>query len=140
MLTLKVKKLCDEAIIPRYGTLGAAGFDLCSIEEYSIKPGETYMFKTGISMEIPSGYVGLLWDRSGLGSKGIHRYAGVVDDDYRGEVRVVLHNSTQKNRDVKKGDKIVQMLIQKVEKVTIENVEELSDTSRGEGGFGSTGR
>ncbi len=139
MLTLRIKRLCDESKIPSYATLRAAGLDLYSMEDYSIRPGETHMFKTGIAMEIPEGYAGLIWDRSGLGSKEIHRFAGVVDDDYRGEVRVILHNNAKKKYDIKKGDRIAQMLIQEVEKVIIEDVDELSDTFRGEGGFGSSG-
>ena len=91
-------------------------------------------------MEIPKGYAGLIWDRSGLSSKhSLEKVAGVIDHDYRGEVGVVLHNQSDKNYKIAKGDKIAQMLIQKVERVKIIETENLSDTSRGSGGFGSTG-
>ena len=139
-LVVKIKKIHSDAITPVYSSEGAAGLDFFSIEDYDLKPGETYIVKTGIAMEIPEGYVGLVWDRSGLSSKNsIERLAGVIDDDYRGEIGIVLHNLSKKEYPIKKGSKIAQMLIQKVEHVLIQEVEELSDTSRGIGGFGSTG-
>ena len=98
------------------------------------------MFPTGIAVEFPEGYVALLWDRSGLGSKGIHRLAGVIDSGYRGEWKVVLLNTTKEPFEIKKGDKIIQCIIQKFEPVEILEVDELSNSQRGEKGFGSSGR
>jgi dUTP pyrophosphatase len=138
-LIVKIKKIHPDAITPIYSSEGAVGLDFFSIEDYNLESGETYIFKTGIQMEIPEGYAGLFWDRSGLSSRSsIKKLAGVIDHDYRGEIGIVLHNLSKKDRPIKKGDKIAQMLIQKVEHVLIQEVEELSETSRGSGGFGST--
>jgi dUTP pyrophosphatase len=140
-LTVKVKKLHQDAQLPRYSTDGAVGLDFYSYEEHTLQPGDTYTFKTGIAMEIPEGYGGFIWDRSGLSSKSaIEKMAGVIDPDYRGDVGVVLHNTKKESYTVSKGDKIAQMVIQKVEKVNIVEVKELSETQRGSGGFGSTGK
>ncbi len=139
-MKLRIKKLRVDAEIPKYHSKGAAAFDLHSAENYSLGPGETHIYKTGIAMEIPQGYAGFIWDRSGMGSKGIHRFAGVVDSDYRGEIGVVLFNSTNFEKEISKGDKIAQMVIQKHEQMEIQEVEELTPTERGEKGFGSTGK
>ncbi|MDP3992277.1 MAG: dUTP diphosphatase [Nanoarchaeota archaeon] len=140
-IEIKVKKIHPDARVPVYGSEEAAGLDLFSNESYELKTGETYVFKTGIQMEIPKGYAGLMWDRSGLSSKhSIERVAGVIDSDYRGEIGIALHNQSGKNYMVNKGDKIAQLLIQRVERVSINTVENLSDSVRGEGGFGSTGK
>ena len=140
-IELKVKKIHPDAQVPIYGSEEAAGLDLFSIEDYELKIGETYIFKTGIQMEIPRGYAGLIWDRSGLSSKkSIEKVAGVIDSDYRGEIGIALHNQSGKNYMINKGDKIAQMLIQRVERVFIHVVSNLSESTRGEGGFGSTGK
>lgn len=140
-LNIKIKKLRDDAKAPAYGSDNAVGLDFFSTEDYELKIGETHVFKTGIAMEIPRGYGGLIWDRSGISSKNsIERVAGVIDPDYRGEIGIALHNQSQKNYRISSGDKIAQMLIQKVERVNIVEAEELSQTYRGSGGFGSTGK
>ena len=98
------------------------------------------MFSTGIAVEFPPIYVALLWDRSGLGSKSIHRLAGVIDSTYRGEWKVILTNLSSKTYLVKKGDKIIQCILQKYEDPEITEVSSLSETTRASEGFGSSGR
>ena len=139
-MKIQIKKLNSKAKLPEYAHLGDAGMDLFSVESVTIKPGEKVVCQTGIAMKIPDGYVGLIWDKSGIASKGgVKTMGGVIDSGYRGEVRVVLQNLSKEDYNIKEGDKIAQMLIQKVESPQIEEVEELDDTERGEGGFGSTG-
>ncbi len=140
-MKIKIKKIHQDAIIPKYSHKGDAGMDIYSIEDIILESGQRKMIKTGISMEIPEGYVALVWDKSGLaGKKGIKTMAGVIDCHYRGEYTIVLLNTSKEKYEIKKGDKICQILIQKVESPEIEQVSELSETKRGEGGFGSTGR
>ncbi len=139
-LKLRIKRLNPEAKMPNYGHPGDAGLDLFSNEAVELKPGEIRAVATGLQMAIPAGYVGLIWDKSGVSLRGLHRLAGVVDAGYRGEVKVVLVNLGKENVFIPKGMKIAQMLIQPVETVEVEEVEELDLTSRGEGGFGSTGQ
>ena len=106
-----------------------------------IQSGETKVIKTGLSFEIPEGKAFLIWDRGGMGVKGVHTFAGVLDSDFRGELRIVLHNSTSENYEVKKGDRICQAIIQDYYKPEFEEVEELSDApTRGENWNHSTGR
>jgi dUTP pyrophosphatase len=136
---LRIKKIHPEAKVPAYAHSGDAGFDLFSCEDCDLGPGETRPVPTGIQMAIPPGFVGLIWDKSGISLKGVHRLAGVVDAGYRGEVRVVLANLGREVYAVRKGMKIAQMLIQPVQAVEIVESSSLDDTSRGEGGFGSTG-
>lgn len=140
MIPFEVQRLDASATLPAKGDPLDAGVDIYTNETYTLKPGETYMFSTGIAASIPEGHVALLWDRSGLGSKGIHRLAGVIDSTYRGEWKVVLINLSKEPYEVNAGDKIVQCVIQKFEPVDIQEVETLSDTSRGGKGFGSSGR
>jgi dUTP pyrophosphatase len=138
--SVKVKRL-GETKLPSYAHEGDAGMDFYSTEDYVLKPGERHSFETKIAMEIPHGYVGLVWDKSGISRKqGIKILGGVVDSTYRGEIVMSLVNLGQDPYVVKKGDKIAQMLIQPVEHVKIEEVKELNDSARGEKGFGSTGR
>lgn len=139
-MKLKVKKISPEAKLPLYQHLGDAGLDLFSAVDDVIAAGEVKAIPTGIRMAIPEGFVGLIWDKSGLSLRGVHRLAGVVDAGYRGEVRVVMANLSRQPFAIQKGMKIAQMLIQPVATVEVVEVEELDDTSRGEGGFGSTGR
>ena len=138
-ISVKVKKLHPEAKIPSYGTDFSAGFDLYSVDDYELKPGETKAIGTGIVLEIPEGKGLFIWDRSGLGSKGIHRFAGLLDSDYRGECKIVLHNHTNQQFLIEKGMRIAQAVIQDYHKAEFREVHELSDTKRGAGGFGSTG-
>ncbi len=140
-MTIKIKKLKEDAILPRYAHPGDAGMDLFSNEEFLLRAGERHLYKTGISMELPSGYVSLVWDKSSLPyHHGIKSMGGVIDATYRGEYGVILFNTSQEDYLIKKGDKIAQVLIQKVEEAEIKEVSELSETSRGGGGYGSTGR
>ena len=139
MMQLKVKKMHPAAKLPAYGHPGDAGMDLFACADKTLAPGELYAVPTGIQMAIPRGFVGLIWDKSGVSLKGVHRLAGVVDAGYRGEVRVVLINLGREPYEVKAGMKIAQMLIQSVSSVEIRESESLDDTSRGDGGFGSTG-
>lgn len=140
MIKVKIKKIKDNAVIPKYAHKGDAGVDLYSTEDYTLKPGESILVSTGVSMAIPDGYVGLIWDRSGLAVKhSLHVLAGVVDSVYRGEVCVVLKNLGDEDFKVTKGMRIAQMLIQPVMSAEIEESDSLEETSRNEGGFGSTG-
>lgn len=139
-MKLRVKKIDPGARLPAYSHSGDAGMDLFSAVDDVVAAGEVKAIPTGIKMAIPRGYVGLIWDKSGISLRGVHRLAGVVDAGYRGEVRVVMANLGKEPFSVQKGMKIAQMLIQPVETLEIVEVEELDDTSRGEGGFGSTGR
>ena len=139
-MIIQIKKLNPKAKLPEYAHPGDAGMDLFSVESVTIKPGKRIVCQTGIAMRIPDGYVGLIWDKSGVASKsGIKTMGGVIDSGYRGEIGVVFQNLSKENYNIKEGDKIAQMLIQKVARPQIEEVEELGDTERGEGGFGSTG-
>ena len=139
-IKIKIKKLNPEAILPNYAHSGDAGMDIYSVENITIAPGKRALVSTGITTEIPEGYVALIWDKSGLAAKsGIKTMAGVIDCHYRGEWKIVLFNTSENNYEVKKGEKIAQALIQPVASPEIEEVSELSDTSRGEGSFGSTG-
>lgn len=141
MLTLRVKKLTETATVPSYAHPGDAGMDLFACEGTVVRQGDRTLVGTGVAMEIPDGYVGLVWDKSGLSNNhGLKTLGGVIDAGYRGEVKVGLVNLSDKDYTVRVGEKVAQMLIQKVERAAIEEVSELSDTSRGEGGFGSTGK
>lgn len=140
-MKLKIQKINSEAIIPNYANEDDAGLDLHSAENFILKPGERRAIETGIKMEIPEGYVGLVWDKSGIAANnGIKTMAGVIDSGYRGEIKIVLINLSNQDFEIKKGQKIAQMLIQKIEHPEIEIVEFLSKSDRGEGGFGSTGK
>ena len=137
---IKIKRIYEDAKIPMYGSEGSAGFDIYSYEDYELKPGETKAISTGIATEFEKGLVCLIWDRSGLGLRGIHKFAGVIDSDYRGEWKIVIHNSTNNVFQIKKGDKIAQAIFQNYYSTEFIEIKELSETSRGKGGFGSTGR
>ena len=139
-MELKVRRINKDARLPRYGHPRDAGLDLFSAVEAVLKPGKAFAVPTGIQTAIPSGFVGLIWDKSGISLSGVHRLAGVVDAGYRGEIKVVMINLSGSNFVVSKGMKIAQMLIQPVVGVTVNETDDLDDTERGEGGFGSTGR
>jgi dUTP pyrophosphatase len=138
-MELKVKRIHPDSKVPVYGHPGDAGMDLFAVVDRTLAPGEVFAVPTGIQVAIPAGSVGLIWDKSGISLKGVHRLAGVVDAGYRGEVQVVMINLGKEPFTVKKGMKIAQMLIQPVTEVRIVESESLDDTSRGEVGFGSTG-
>ncbi len=145
MALIKVKKLDEKAIIPTYGTEFSAGADLYALpgESVVIEPHKTVMVHTGLSMEIPEGYAGLIFARSGLASKrGLApaNKVGVVDPDYRGEFMVALHNHTDEVREVEGGERIAQLVIVPFLTASFVEADELSETVRGAGGFGSTGK
>lgn len=140
-LKIKIKRLQPEAKVPTFAHPGDAGMDLYSAERVEIPPGERVKIKTGIAVALPEGYAGLWWDKSGLSNNhGLKILGGVLDAGYRGELLVGLVNLSRETYVVEKGDKVTQMLVQKVEQPEIEEVTELGETSRGAGGFGSTGR
>ena len=143
-MKVNIKKLNENAVIPTYGSEYSAGADLyaCIEQEVTIMPGETKLIKTGLAIEVPVGYGAFIYARSGLASKrGLApaNKVGVVDADYRGEVMVALHNHSDNAQTVAVGERIAQMVIAPFLKADFEVVDELSDTARGEGGFGSTG-
>lgn len=145
MNEIRVKKLSDKAILPTYGSAEAAGADLyaCLEETVTIQPGETFWIPTGISLEIPKGCAGLIFARSSMGAKrGLApaNKVGVIDSDYRGEVRVVLLNHSNQPQVVEPGERVAQLLIAPVLTPGFVEVQELTDTQRGTGGFGSTGK
>ena len=140
---LKIKKLDENAIIPTYGTEYSAGADLYALldEDLEIKPGETVMIGTGLAMAIPNGYVGLIYARSSLGSKkGLApaNKVGVIDSDYRGEIKVPLFNQSKETQIIAKNERIAQIVFTPYLKVNFQETTELDDTTRGTGGFGST--
>ena len=139
-MKIKFKKLRNEAKIPSFAHERDAGMDIFCSEDITIPSGNIYAVPTGISMEMPEGYVAFVWDKSGLALKsGVKTMGGVIDSGYRGEIKVIVANLSDKELNIKSGQKIAQMIIQKYESPEIEVAEELSETKRGEGGFGSTG-
>ena len=142
---VKVKRLTESATIPTYGTEFSAGADLyaCTDAPIVINPHETQMVHTGIAMEIPVGYAGLVYARSGMAAKRSLAPAnkvGVIDSDYRGEIMVSLHNHSNTPQEIADGERIAQMVIAPFLAVEYNEVDELTDTERGTGGFGSTGK
>jgi dUTP pyrophosphatase len=148
-MELKVKKLHPDAVLPKYASEGAACFDLHALEdaddsskEVEFAPESACTFRTGLSFEVPPGWAMMVYSRSGHGFRNgvrLSNCVGVIDSDYRGEVMVRLHNEGNDWFNVKKGDRIAQSMLIPVPKVTIVEAEELSETARGAGGFGSTG-
>ena len=140
---VKIKKLNENATIPTYGSPYSAGADLYSaMDDVTIEPHTTFLVKTGIALELPIGFAGLIYARSGLASKrGLApaNKVGVIDCDYRGEVMVALHNHTNVPQTIAKGERIAQLVITPYVVADFEETDELSETVRGEGGFGSTG-
>ena len=148
MKIINIKKTDENAKIPTYGSEFAAGADLYAVihneeNKVEILPGETAFIDTGIAMEIPNGYVGLVYARSGLSCKqGLApaNKVGVIDSDYRGNIMVALYNQSNETRIVSEGDRIAQIIIQPVEQFEFKVKGKLSDTTRGNGGFGSSGK
>ena len=138
-MELKVKRIHPDAKLPVYGHPGDAGLDLFSVADRDLAPGEVFAVPTGVQVAVPPGHVGLVWDKSGISLKGVHRLAGVIDAGYRGEIQVVMINLGGTPFAIRKGMKIAQMLVQPVTSVTVVESDALDDTSRGQGGFGSTG-
>ncbi|HEY9230621.1 MAG TPA: dUTP diphosphatase [Blastocatellia bacterium] len=144
MLELKIKLLEDDLPVPRYQHEGDAGLDLPSRIDYRLEPGERAQIPTGIAVAIPRGYAGFVIVRSGLAAR--HGIAcvnapGLIDAGYRGEINVILLNTDRREPFViRRGERIAQLVLQKVIAATVVTVDELDETARGEGGFGSTGR
>ncbi|RLG26698.1 dUTP diphosphatase [Methanosarcinales archaeon] len=150
--TVLVQRLTEEATVPTQAHENDAGWDLYSIEDISINGGERRTIKTGIAFQIPNGHAGLIWPRSGLAvKKGLDILAGVIDSDYRGEIKVCLFNSTiplplwetpqsdDVRVDIKKGDRIAQIIFHSLPKFILMEVYSLNDTERSMSGFGSSG-
>jgi len=141
MVDVRIFKLDKSMTTPHYAHEGDAGIDLRSAEEVTILPGETKLVATGIKMAIPNGFVGLVWDKSGYAAKmSITTMAGVIDSGYRGEVKVVMKNLGNQEFQITKDMKIAQLLIQPVICANLIETDDLDDTTRQEGGFGSTGK
>ena len=147
-MKIPCKKLRENAILPTRGTALAAGVDLYALlpdgqESAAVAPQGKYLFPTGIAVEIPEGYVGLVFARSGIATKrqlAPANCVGVVDSDYRGECFIALHNDGTQERTIRHGDRIAQLVLLPFLPMEFEEVDALSETARGEGGFGSTGR
>ena len=144
-MIIRFKKLRDQATVPTYGSASAAGADLYSAEDsdITVAPGETVLIHTGVALEIPEGYVGLIFARSGLATKrGLApaNKVGVIDADYRGEIMVSLYNQSDIDQTVLRGERVAQLAIVPFLRAEFEETNDLSATVRGEGGFGSTGR
>ena len=138
-----IKILSSDATIPTYGSEFSAGADLYSIEAVTIPAHKTVLVHTGIAMQIPDGYVGLIYARSGLATKrnlAPANKVGVIDSDYRGEIMVSLHNHSDEEQSIEKSERIAQIVFTPYVSADFEAVDELTDTVRGEGGFGSTGK
>ncbi len=142
MIKVKIKKIKDNATIPKYAHQGDAGVDLYSTEDYTLKPGERALVSTGIKIALPEGYEAQVRPKSGLAVKhgiSVVNSPGTVDSGYRGEVCCIMINHGNEEFKIESGKKIAQMVFNKVEAAEFEEVEELDETTRGEGGFGSTG-
>jgi dUTP pyrophosphatase len=138
--TIKIKRLHPEAKLPKYAHPGDVGMDVYSLEEKTLKSGEHHIFVVGFAMEFPFGYAAVVKDKSGISKSGLHTMGGVYDAGFRGEYNVHLVNLSNEAYTVEKGDKIAQIVIYPVEIPTLQEVAELSDSSRGTGCFGSTGK
>ena len=138
--SIEVQKLRPTAKLPSKAHNTDAGFDLYADRAYDIEVGRTILISTGISMAIPRGYAGMIWDRSSMGVKGLHRFAGVIDSDYRGEIKVCIHNASGDHCKISEGDKVAQLVIQSVPSFFLREVDTLEETERGNKGFGSSGK
>jgi len=137
---LNFKRLDPKAVLPARGSSLAAGLDIYAIEDLTIRPGERALARTGLAVAIPEGYYGRLAPRSGLATqKGLDTLAGVIDADYRGEIRCLLYNAGDESIHLPAQSKICQLIIEKIITPTAVWADEISDTDRGSGGFGSTG-
>ena len=139
-MEVKIKLLHPNARMPEYKTDGASGMDLYALEDSWLWGTETRLFITGLSVEIPGGFEAQIRPRSSMTRRGILCHLGTIDSDYRGYIGVVLTNLSASDQRIKAGDRIAQLVIAPVARVEVVQVEELSDTVRGAGGFGSTGR
>jgi len=142
MISIKIKKIKENAVIPKYAHEGDAGVDLYSTEDYLLKPGERILVSTGIQIAIPKGYEAQIRPKSGLALKeglSIVNTPGTIDSPYRGEICIIAINLGQQDIKIEAGKKVAQMVFNKIEEAGFEEVDELDDTKRGAGGFGSTG-
>ncbi|MFA5022110.1 MAG: dUTP diphosphatase [Patescibacteria group bacterium] len=139
-MKIKIKKLKPKIKIPSYAHLGDAGLDLCSLQDYKLKPGESKRFDFGFALEFNKGYVALTRDRGSLATAGVHNLGGVFDCGYRGEYNCTLINLSKKTYQIKRGDRIVQLVIFPIAYADLREVKNLAKTSRGHGRFGSTGK
>lgn len=140
-MKISVKRISENAKIPCYAHEGDAGMDIFSSTDIIIEPMHRTAVPTGLEIEIPDGYAGLVWDKSGMALKeGLKTMAGVIDSSYRGELRVVVVNLSSRDIEIKKGEKIAQMLLQPITTAKIKEVKNLTETKRGKNGFGSTGK
>lgn len=142
---LRIKRLCSWVDLPQRQTEGSAGYDLqaCIPEPVTLSPGESAVFPTGLAAEIPGGFAGMIFTRSGLGVKhgvAVSNGVGVIDSDYRGELHVGLRNHSREPYTVQPGERIAQLILLPVGLASVVEVSQLSSTQRGEGGFGSTGK
>jgi dUTP pyrophosphatase len=139
-MQLQIRKLHPDVQLPRFEHATDAGLDLCSVQACIIEPGERLTIPTGLAVQLPLGYVGLIWDKSGLSHKaGLKTLGGVIDAGYRGEVMVGMVNLGQEPHHFSAGDKVAQLLVQPVVQPSVIVVDQLNDTTRGDAGFGSTG-
>ncbi len=139
-MQLKIKKMRDDAKIPTRAHHDDAGIDLYACGEHTVASHKTAMIPIGVAFEIQEGCVGLIWDKSSIGSKSLKTLGGVIDAGYRGEISIMVHNLSEVPYTFEHGHKVAQLLIQKVEFPDLVEVTELSDSLRGKGGFGSTGK
>lgn len=140
-MDLQIKKLYDDTIIPRYEHPGDAGLDVFSHEDHTLVPGERHVFGLGFAAQFPEGYVALVWDRGSMAIRaGIRNLAGVIDSGFRGEWKIVLLNVSEQPIQIKKGDKVAQILIQPIEQASLKVVDELDPSARGEKWCGSSGQ
>tara|TARA_B100000745_G_scaffold297352_1_gene244174 strand:- start:314 stop:736 length:423 start_codon:yes stop_codon:yes gene_type:complete len=140
-MELKVKKLSRNARLPSKVNQDDAGWDLYASEDVIIEPSERVLIGTDIAMAIPENYVGLIWDRSGMATKrGVHRFAGVIDSGYRGEIKVCLWNASDQHCIINKGERMAQLLVQPAPHLPLIEVQSLDYTERGGRGFGSSGQ
>lgn len=143
VVNVKIKKLSKYAKMPTYGTSGSVCFDLYAIEDVTLRPNKVYGLRTGLVFEVPDGYVMRIYSRSGLAFKHgvvLVNGVGIIDSDYRGEVKIGLLNLGEKNIVIKRGDRVAQAEIEKTIRTSFEFVEKISNTVRGANGFGSTGK
>ena len=139
-MQIKIKKLKENAKLPKYHHPGDVGMDLYSMEEYTIAPGERHFFYHGFALEFPEGYAAIVKDKSSISKAGLHTMGGVFDAGFRGEYNTLLVNLSNEPYTVEEGDKVAQLVILPVVLADLEEVNELSESSRGLGQFGSTGR
>ena len=135
-----VRKVTPEAVLPTRAHADDAGMDLYNLDDFQLEPGQGRMIRTGIAMALPKGHVGMIADRSSMAKKGVKTAGGIIDAGYRGEIQIVLWNISPETHAFKKGERIAQLLIIPIATPAVREVDTLDDTTRGAGGFGSTGR